>query len=247
MAPATQGSKVIPRPLLFTYRRCPYAMRARMALLWAGRTFDAWEIVLRDKPPALREASPKATVPVLLLEDGSVLEQSLDIMQWALTDGDSSGAWARGQSSRNQALLAANDGVFKVWLDRYKYPQRSPDWPPDQSRAQAVAVLLEPLEQALQSDLYLGGTQPCATDWALFPFVRQFRAVDADWFDAQPWSATHRWLAHWLESPLFLTSMQKLPVNQPGPWPATTGSADATWLAGQATLIGQSTAAPGVT
>ena len=209
------------RNLLFTYRRCPYAMRARMALLSAGRVFDAWEIVLRDKPAALLQASPKATVPVLLLTDGRVLEQSWDIMQWALADHDPDGAWARGQSPRNLALIATNDGPFKQWLDRYKYPQRNPQWPIEQSRAAAADGLLAPLEAALTAQPFLGGTQPCVTDWAVFPFVRQFRGVDPNWFDGQAWPAVHGWLAHWLESPLFAGCMQKLPANQAVPWPAT--------------------------
>ena len=195
-------------------------MRARMALLSAGHIFDAWEIVLRDKPAALLQASPKATVPVLVLANGDVLEQSWDIMQWALADRDPNGAWKRGQSPRNLALITANDGPFKQWLDRYKYPQRNPQWSAEQSRAEAVGSLLAPLEDALAAQPFLGGTQPCVTDWALFPFVRQFRGVDPDWFDAQAWPAIHRWLGHWLASPLFAWCMHKLPVNQTMPWPA---------------------------
>ena len=116
------------RPLLYTYRRCPYAMRARMALLAAGVEFDAFDIVLRDKPQALREISPKATVPVLLLPTARVLEQSWDIVQWALTQeaapASCQDAWRRAQTPANQALLGINDGVFKQHLDRYKYPER---------------------------------------------------------------------------------------------------------------------------
>ena len=102
-----------PTPLLYTYRRCPYAMRARMALLQAGVAFDAFEIVLRDKPAAMLAISPKGTVPVLQLPTGQVLEQSLDIVRWAfLATGDAEGWWARAQTDENQALIAACDGAI---------------------------------------------------------------------------------------------------------------------------------------
>jgi len=112
-----------PLPLLYTYRRCPYAMRARLALLVARRPFEAFEILLRDKPAALLALSPKGTVPVLRLSDGQVLEQSWDIMRWALS-ADPEGWLSLGQTARNLDLLARNDGPFKQQLDRYKYPQR---------------------------------------------------------------------------------------------------------------------------
>ena len=114
-------------PLLYSYRRCPYAMRARMALLVAGIAFDVHEIVLRDKPAAMLALSPKGTVPVLRLPDGSVLEQSLDIMRWAFAAHDPEGWWARAQSATHLDLLAACDGPFKRHLDRYKYPERFGD------------------------------------------------------------------------------------------------------------------------
>jgi glutaredoxin 2 len=115
-------------PLLYTYRRCPYAMRARMALLQAGIAFEAQEIALRDKPPAMLALSPKGTVPVLVLPDGTVLEQSLDIMRWAFAQGgDDQQWWARAQSPANLALQQTCDGLFKYHLDRYKYPQRFDD------------------------------------------------------------------------------------------------------------------------
>ena len=115
-------------PLLFTYRRCPYAMRARMALLQAGVACEAHEVSLRDKPAAMLALSPKGTVPVLVLPDGQVLEQSLDIMQWAFAQSaDAQTWWARAQTADNQALMAVCDGHFKHHLDRYKYPQRYAD------------------------------------------------------------------------------------------------------------------------
>lgn len=214
-----------PRPLLYTYRRCPYAMRARMALLVAGITFDAHEIVLREKPAAMLAASPKGTVPVLVLPSGQVLEQSWDIVQWALThesaDAEAQAWWSRAQTPENQELLHRNDGDFKHHLDRYKYPERFTQDTTDTAttdrrtfhREQAVAVLLQELERRLAEHDFLGGAQPCAADIGIFPFVRQFAAVDPVWFDALPHGRVQGWLTHWLQSPLFEACMQKLPSN----------------------------------
>ena len=208
-------------PQLYTYRRCPYAMRARMALLQAGRAFQAFEVSLRDKPAALLDVSPKATVPVLQLPDGRVLEESLDIMRWAFAGGDGGGWWGRAQSAENLALLDINDGEFKRHLDRYKYPQRYPSdaQPREAERAQAVTALLVPLEARLRCAPFLGGETPCATDLAIFPFVRQFAAVAPRWFAEQQLSAVQAWLSGWLASDLFATCMVKLPPLQAVPFP----------------------------
>ncbi len=213
------------QPLLYTYRRCPYAMRARMALLQAGRDFQAIEVSLRDKPAALLALSPKATVPVLQLPAGRVLEESWDIMEWAFSAADDgAGWWRRAQSTENLALLHSNDGEFKQHLDRYKYPQRYPDDVPSREaeRSQAGAVLLVPLQARLQSQPYLGGAVPCATDLAIFPFVRQFAAVEPQWFSDQKLPAVQAWLAGWLGSPLFAACMVKLPTPHCRPCSSST-------------------------
>ncbi|MBX9937198.1 MAG: glutathione S-transferase [Burkholderiaceae bacterium] len=223
------------RPLLYTYRRCPYAIRARMALLVANIAFDAHDIILRHKPAAMLAASPKGTVPVLVLPDGQVLEQSWDIVQWALSHQQTSAKaqswWSRALTPDNLELLRCNDGDFKHHLDRYKYPERfvaEPSTSPTATdkgvghRDQAVAVLLEPLEQRLAQQPFLGGAQPCATDFGIFPFVRQFAAVDSAWFDTLPLGHVKTWLAHWLQSTLFEACMQKLPSNVPEPFPVHT-------------------------
>lgn len=199
------------RPLLYTYRRCPYAMRARMALLQACIEFDAHEIVLRDKPQEMLAVSPKGTVPVLVLPDGLVIEESLDIMRWAFEGRDQDGWWHRADNPSCQALIALNDGPFKQHLDLYKYPERLGESAPASHRDQAVICLLQPLEERLAIEPYLGGSKPCAADLALFPFVRQFRAVDPGWFDAQALHATQQWLQGWLQSEQFKTCMKKLP------------------------------------
>lgn len=197
-----------------------------MALLVAGIAFDAHEIVLRDKPPAMLAASPKGTVPVLVLPSGQVLEQSWDIVQWALThesaDAEAQAWWSRAQTPENLELLHRNDGDFKHHLDRYKYPERfvqdvaSTEVTADRRayhREQAVAVLLDRLEHCLAERDFLGGTQPCAADIGIFPFVRQFAAVDPVWFGTLPLGRVQAWLTHWLQSPLFEACMQRLPSN----------------------------------
>ena len=206
-------------PLLFTYRRCPYAMRARMALLAAGLAFDAFEVVLRDKAAALLALSAKGTVPVLRLPDGTVLDESWEIVRWALESRDHQGWWSRAQSPENIELLACNDGVFKWHLDRYKYPERFGE--PDRyvHRDAAIAALLVPLDNRLRSHDYLGGASPCATDIGLFPFVRQFAAVEPDWFSQQRMPALQAWLAKWLSSSLFEACMVKLPSQTVMPFP----------------------------
>jgi len=198
-------------PLLYTYRRCPYAMRARMALLQAGVDYEPFEIVLRDKPAQMLAVSPKGTVPVLVLPDGTVFEQSLDIMRWAFAQkGDAEGWWARAQTPALQDLQAACDGPFKHHLDRTKYPERFPDAQGrEYHRAQAVAVLLHTLEERLAATPQLGGELPCATDIGIFPFVRQFAATDPVWWSAQPLPAVQAWLAVWLLHPLFERAMRK--------------------------------------
>jgi len=205
-----------PKPLLYTYRRCPYAMRARMALLQAGVAYQAHEVSLRDKPPEMLALSPKGTVPVLVLPHGEVLEQSLDIMRWAYAKtGDQDTVWARAQTPNNLAMLSLCDGEFKHHLDRTKYPQRYTDARGlNYHRTQAVAVLLDPLEMALQGAAHLGGQAPCAADMGIFPFVRQFAAVDATWFEALPLPRVQAWLAQWLKHPLFEAAMVK-PAKDP--------------------------------
>lgn len=189
-------------------------MRARMALLQAGVVFDAHEIVLRDKPAEMLRLSPKGTVPVLVLPGDRVVDESLDIMGWAFDGRDPDGWWSRAQSAPFRELVGLNDGPFKQHLDGYKYPQRDPlHLPPGVHRDRAAACLLQPLDALLAGQRFLGGGDPCAADLAIFPFVRQYRAVDVDWFDAQELPATRNWLQGWLDSELFQRCMRKLPTG----------------------------------
>jgi glutathione S-transferase len=180
-----------------------------MALHQAGVVCEIVEVSLRDKPPALIGLSPKGTVPVLQTREGHVIEESLDIMRWALEQNDSDG-WLRSCAhDEHLAMLEANDGAFKQWLDRYKYFERYPEQPQAYYRDEAVRVQIDRLESRLSQYPYLGGATPCLTDAAIFPFVRQFAAVDPGWFTAGPWSATQGWLERWLASAVFVAIMAK--------------------------------------
>lgn len=207
------------KPLLYTYRRCPYAMRARMALLLAGIEFDAHEVSLRDKPAEMLAISPKGSVPVLLLPSSQVLEQSWDIMHWALNQAATKSCWDAAQTDENLDWLAKNDGVFKHHLDRYKYPERYNETDRAEYREEALASFLRPLNSRLEQSSFLGGSEPCATDLALFPFVRQFAAVEPAWFESEQLPALQAWLAGWLSNSLFAHCMQKLPSQTTVPFP----------------------------
>ncbi|WP_326533985.1 glutathione S-transferase [Pseudorhodoferax sp.] len=213
-----------PLPVLYSFRRCPYAMRARLALLAAGQACELREVVLRDKPQALRKASPKATVPVLVLPGGAVIDQSLDIMRWALERADPAGwlAPSQGNLAAMLALVAENDTGFKPLLDGYKYPQRH--GAPDGTAARAQAgPFIDGLEQRLQAAPFLCGDHASLADMALAPFVRQFAGVDPAWFAAQPWPALQRWLAAWQESDLFAQAMQRFAPWRPEDAPLVFG------------------------
>lgn len=197
-------------PILYSYRRCPYAMRARMAIWAANIQVEVREISLREKPAHLLQISPKGTVPVLQLPDSTVLEQSLDIMQWALAQNDPQG-WLNADPEAMSQLIALNDGDFKKALDRYKYPDRYPEHTQVFYREQGE-LFLQRLETALVQHRYLLGEKPSMADVAISPFIRQFAAVDAAWFATSTYSQLRVWLAGWLEGPLFVEIMQKMPA-----------------------------------
>ena len=205
------------RPVLYSFRRCPYAIRARLALAQAGVAVELREVALRDKPAAMLVASPKGTVPVLQLPDGNVLDESLDIMRWALQQQDGDGWLARAESPEHHALLQATDGPFKHWLDRYKYAPRFPERSADDYRAEAEQCLLSPLEALLAKTPWLGGDKPCLSDAAIFPFVRQFAGVDTEYWRTASYRYTYLWLEKWLGTPLFVGVMYKQALWNPGP------------------------------
>lgn len=192
-------------------------MRARMALIVGQRQVLAHEIELRNKPPAMLTVSPKATVPVLVLPDGRVIDQSLDIMHWAL-EGRSDGQVLHTPDA--QAWLARNDGPFKGLLDQYKYPQRSGVSMREVPRDEAVKTMLRDMNTQLLHAGFMAGAQASALDLALFPFVRQFAAVDAAWFSSLDLPGLQTWLTHWTDSPLFAQAMVKLPAQTPQLFPS---------------------------
>tara|TARA_R110001599_G_scaffold8801_4_gene43711 strand:+ start:9556 stop:10206 length:651 start_codon:yes stop_codon:yes gene_type:complete len=196
------------QPVLYSFRRCPYAMRARMALLVSATPVRLREVVLRNKPEEMIAASPKATVPVLVLPDGQVVDESLAIMHWALARNDPQG-WLQGSATESE-LIAEADGPFKQALDRYKYPTRYENVDPLDHRAAGLAFL-EKLDGLIQPSGQLMGAKPTLADHAIFPFVRQFANNDRDWFDQLPLPALQKWLGDHLASPLFATTMVKYP------------------------------------
>lgn len=205
-------------PLLYSFRRCPYAMRARLALSISKQHCRLREIVLRDKPDHMVEISPKATVPVLQLHDGMVLEESLDIMKWALTNEDPDG-WLSPENGTLQdmfALISECDGEFKHNLDRYKYATRYEEGTDPIHHRSEGEKFLSKLNDRLTTTNNLFGDRPALADFAIFPFVRQFANTDRGWFDSAPYPHLQRWLQEHLESDLFKGVMKKWPVWQDG-------------------------------
>jgi glutathione S-transferase len=197
-------------PILYSYRRCPYAMRARMALKYAGIAVEIRDISLREKPASMLQVSPKGTVPVLVLPEGAVLEQSLDIMQWALKQCDIDG-WQSADETQMFDLITENDGKFKSALDRYKYPARYTGNTQEAYRAQGEKFLNK-LEVRLTQTKYLFKNTITLADIAIFPFIRQFAAVDSAWFGEAPYPKLKAWLEDLVNSALFGSIMQKQPT-----------------------------------
>jgi glutathione S-transferase len=226
-------SRMTDLPILYSFRRCPYAMRARLALLLGEVVCEIREVVLRDKPAEMIAVSPKATVPVLVLPDGEVIDQSLDIMRWALDARAPPSSFPRmresifsearascgseerdGRSCRGDdeegVLIAANDGPFKHHLDRYKYPDRHDEV--HLTHRTAATDILAGYETRLAQHAHLCGEDPSIADYAIMPFVRQFAAVDQTWFDAQKLPMLQYWLTQHIASPLFERAMIRLPA-----------------------------------
>jgi glutathione S-transferase len=223
LPPAGDPKEEAPLPVLYSFRRCPYAMRARWALVVSGQVCELREVLLRDKPAELLAASPKGTVPVLVDVDGAVIDQSLEIMLWALKRNDPQ-AWLQpsaGTLQEMRELIAACDGDFKRDLDAYKYPGRaqpsSPEQPVDPTSArERSATFLVGLEGRLRHGRWLHGEHMSLSDAAIAPFVRQFAAVDAAWFNAQPWPGVRGWLQSLVGSEMFTALMVRHPRWQPG-------------------------------
>lgn len=197
-------------PILYSFRRCPYAIRARLALAVSGVEVELREVVLRDKPPSFLAASPSETVPCLVGCDGEVIDESLDIMVRALERNDP-GGWLQpdaGTRAQILALVERMDGDFKYHLDRTKYANRYEDADPAFHRAQAEAEL-EVLEKRLTESRCLFGERPSLADFAIAPFVRQFAHIDPDAFEAAPLPRLREWLRWFKSLPLFDAVMEK--------------------------------------
>ena len=212
-------------PILFSFRRCPYAMRARMALWTAAITVELREVKLANKPPELFESSPKATVPIMDFRNGSVIDESMSIMRWALKQNDPNN-WLFGD---DKALIELNDGPFKYHLDRYKYPSRYRDENRGDERTFCVDhrnagyEILCDIDERLRNQGQLCRDTPTMVDIALFPFVRQFANTDLQWFGAQPIPRLQQWLKGHLESELFKLIMPKFAPWKAGDKPITFG------------------------
>lgn len=202
----------MPTPILYSFRRCPYAMRARLAIAASGTTCAVREIKLQDKAAAFLAASPKGTVPVLHTNTG-VIEESRDIMHWALAQNDPEG-W-RCEPAKGATLVDLIEGPFKTALDHTKYAVRFPDLDAAAERAKAAEILIK-IDAQLTDQKWLYGPSPRLTDMAILPFVRQFANTDRTWFDAQSWPHLRRWLDAFTASERFATIMHKYPIWRPG-------------------------------
>ncbi|MEH6580131.1 MAG: glutathione S-transferase [Amphritea sp.] len=206
-------------PILYTFRRCPYAMRARLAIAYSGVQVELREVVLKDKPSQMLEASPKGTVPVLVLPNGKVIDESRDIMRWALQRNDPDG-WLFAEDNdwlwEAEGLIQENDFVFKQHLDRYKYADRHPEHTPAYYREQCE-VTLQKLEKHLQrNNGFLVTDKITLADMAIFPFIRQCAHVDQEWFFQTGYTELQTWLTARIEAELFHAIMVKFPQWQAG-------------------------------
>lgn len=182
-----------------------------MAIQYAGVPVELREVLLKDKPLSMLAASPKGTVPVLVMPNGTVIDESVDIMRWALRQHDPDGWLGEGSGVESLGLVQENDFEFKPHLDHYKYADRFPEYSQQHYRTEAENFLLR-LERRLQQQRYLAGDECTFSDVAIFPFIRQFAFVDKRWFDQSSHPCLQRWLGSFLDSQAFLAVMTKFPV-----------------------------------
>lgn len=198
-------------PILYSFRRCPYAMRARMALVYSAVECELREVVLRDKPPSLLEYSPKGTVPVLILSDGTIIEESMDVINYALSRGDPEGLLdtTSEQSDDVEGLIVNNDKDFVKWLTRYKYFERHPE----QTQAEYLQVIeenyLQEFEKRLSGHKYIVSDKKTKADLALIPFIRQFAYADKEYFYNCKYKKIIAWLEGFMSDPSFEVVMHK--------------------------------------
>jgi glutathione S-transferase len=200
-------------PILYSFRRCPFAIRARMALVYAGIRVELREVKLSDMPESMLRLSPKATVPVLVLAGGRVIDESLDVMLWSLSQADPC-QWLAADATSRQLIRRCDDD-FKALLDCYKYADRHPRLSQLEHRVRAEPFLQE-LDQLLSCHAFITDRQCRLADVAIFPFIRQFAGVDAPWFAQCEYAALRGWLNTMQDSELFKRVMQKHSFWQPG-------------------------------
>ena len=193
-----------------------------MALRYAGISHELREVLLGDKPAEMIQASAKGTVPVLCLPDGTVIDESRDVMVWAVSQHDPENWLPVELLKAAQQLIDSNDDEFKKHLDQYKYWDRYPQQPQEYYRTQAE-VFLQLLEGELSRQTFLLGRTVSLADVAIFPFIRQFAFVDKPWFDQAPYPNLQAWLSSWLQSSIFLSVMQKQDPWQSGDCPLLAG------------------------
>ncbi len=200
--------------ILYSFRRCPYAMRARMALHVSELDYEHREILLRNKPQAMLDISPKGTVPVFVTQQGDVIDESIAVMRYALSHHDPQD-WLQ-KDTEAQSFIKVIDGDFKHHLDRYKYRSRYDDTAKrgdvDLDHRSAAVKCLEKWEDALENTPFLLGDKASLADIATFPFIRQFAATEPDWWAERPLPATGEWLSNWLNSEIFKYIMKKHPL-----------------------------------
>ena len=202
-------------PILYSFRRCPYAMRARMAIHISGQKCELREVLLRDKPPSMLEYSAKGTVPVLILQDGKVIDESLDVIDWALNLNDPDD-WQRSKDKeKTKELIKINDGEFKYHLDRYKYSKRYDNEDPEFHRKKCLKFI-ESINNELNNSEYIFDDNISYADIVLLPFIRQFRIADIEWFDSLPYDNLKKWLSRFLDSSLLNSSMKKYDLWKEG-------------------------------
>ena len=202
-------------PILYSFRRCPYAMRARMAIHISGQKCELREVLLRDKPPSMLEYSAKGTVPVLILQDGKVIDESLDVIDWALNLNDPDD-WQRSKDKeKTKELIKINDGEFKYHLDRYKYSKRYDNEDPEFHRKRCLKFI-ESINNELNNSEYIFDDNISYADIVLLPFIRQFRIADMEWFDSLPYDNLKKWLSSFLGSSLLNSIMKKYDLWKEG-------------------------------
>ena len=202
-------------PILYSFRRCPYAMRARMAIHISGQKCELREVLLRDKPPSMLEYSAKGTVPVLILQDGKVIDESLDVIDWALNLNDPDD-WQRSKDTKKtKELIKINDGEFKYHLDRYKYSKRYDNEDPEFHRKKSLKFI-ESVNNELNNSKYIFDDNISYADIVLLPFIRQFRIADIEWFDSLPYDNLKKWLSSFLGSSLLNSIMKKYDLWKEG-------------------------------